>query len=323
MDRVVNLVIALGVAVAFAPPPDGNPAVAALAIAEPPASPVSVVQSPTFRAETRLIVLHATVRNGRGELITNLDQDAFAVFEDGKRQPITLFHRDDVPVSIGLLIDNSGSMQTLRPRVEAAALAFVRASHPLDEVFVVNFGARARVDVPMTHDVRVLEHGIAAGAAIGGTALRDAVIVAQNYLEVHASHDRRVLLLITDGIDSVSVASGEQLQRMSEHHETAVFAIGLFADRGATRRGRRELEQITDRTGGVTYLPASFDQIESVALQIAHLIRNQYTIAYTPLDQTLDGRYRTIRVQASGPGGRLSVRTRSGYWARANPSTDQ
>jgi Ca-activated chloride channel homolog len=296
---------------------------AALTISMLLAGIVAAAQNATFRAETRLVVLHATVRNSRGELIKDLEKDAFTVYENGKPQPITLFHRDDVPVSIGLLIDNSGSMQTLRPRVEAAALAFVRASHPLDEVFVVNFAARARVDVPMTNDIGVLEKGISAGGAIGGTALRDAVILAQNYLSVHASHDRRVLLLITDGNDSVSMASTDQVRQMSGHNETSIFAIGLFADRSAARRGRRELEQITDYTGGVTYAPASIDQIESVALQIAHEIRNQYTIAYTPLDQTLDGRYRTIQVRVAGAGRGLSVRTRAGYWATGSSSTGQ
>src|SRR5262249_16677196 len=117
-------------------------------------------QQPVFRAEARLVVLHPTVRNGRGDLVTQLDQGAFTVFENGKRQPITLFRRDDVPVSIGLLIDNSGSMRTLRPQIEAAALAFVRASHPLDEVFVVNFAAKARVDVPVTSDLQVRAQGL-------------------------------------------------------------------------------------------------------------------------------------------------------------------
>jgi VWFA-related protein len=281
--------------------------------------PSSRWQATTFRAETGLVVLRATVTNSGGELVTDLDKSAFTVYENGKRQPITLFHRDDVPVSIGLLIDNSGSMRPIRSRVEAAALAFVRASHPLDEVFVVNFAAKARVDVPMTRDVRVLEQGIAGGDALGGTALHDAVILAQNYLQVHATHDRRVLLLITDGDDSTSMATQDELARMSEHHETAIFAIGLFAERGAARRGRRELEHITDRTGGVTSVPDSIDDIEPVAVQIARLIRSQYTIAYTPLDQKRDGRYRKIRVEATGPGGRLTVRTRSGYWATRSP----
>ena len=277
-------------------------------------------QQPTFRAETRLVVLHATVRNNHGELITNLDKDAFAVYENGKRQPITLFHRDDVPVSIGLVIDNSGSMRTFRAQIVAAALAFVRASHPLDEVFVVNFAAKAKVDVPMTSDPRVLEAGIVAVDAIGGTAIRDAVMLAENYLQVHASHDRRVLLVLTDGLDNSSMATMDQLRRMSGHNETSVFAIGLFHGGSDARRGRRELERITDPTGGVTLSPASIDQITSVVLGVARLIRNQYTIAYTPLDQTLDGRYRTIQVRVvAAAGGPFVVRTRTGYWMMPNP----
>lgn len=279
-------------------------------------------QQPIFRAETRLVVLQATVRNSRGEPVTDLDKDAFTVYENGKRQPITLFRRDDVPVSIGLLIDNSASMRPLRTEVEAAALAFVRASHPLDEVFVVNFAVKAHVDVPMTNDLRSLESGVSAVDAIGGTAIRDAVILAQNYLQLHASHDRRVLLVITDGNDNTSFASRDQLRQMSEHNETAIFAVGLFGDDRSARRGRQELEQLTERTGGVLYCPTSIDQIDSVMLDIAHLIRNQYTIGYTPLDQTLDGKYRTIRVKVTGTGGGSSVRTRAGYWAIANPSGD-
>ncbi len=279
-------------------------------------------QQPIFRAETRLVVLQATVRNSRGELVTDLDKDAFTVYENGKRQPITLFRRDDVPVSIGLLIDNSASMRPLRTEVEAAALAFVRASHPLDEVFVVSFAVKAHVDVPMTNDLRSLESGVSAVDAIGGTAIRDAVILAQNYLQLHASHDRRVLLVITDGNDNTSFASRDQLRQMSEHNETAIFAVGLFGDDRSARRGRQELEQLTERTGGVLYCPTSIDQIDSVMLDIAHLIRNQYTIGYTPLDQTLDGKYRTIRVKVTGTGGGSSVRTRAGYWAIANPSGD-
>src|SRR5260370_4208648 len=117
--------------------------------------------APTFRAETRLVVLQATVRDVHGALVTDLDQGAFTVYENGQRQAITLFRRDDVPVSVGLLIDNSGSMRTARSRVEAAALAFARASNPLDELFGVNFADTVHVDVAMTRDLGVVEHGLA------------------------------------------------------------------------------------------------------------------------------------------------------------------
>src|SRR6202163_1892059 len=142
-------------------------------------------QPPSFRAETRLVVLHATVRDSRGELITNLPRSAFTVFENGRRQPVTLFRHDDIPVSLGLLIDNSGSMRAVRSKVEAAALALARASNPQDEMFVLNFNDKAHIDVPFTSDVQVLEAGIRRVDSIGGTAMRDAIDLAQTYLVEH------------------------------------------------------------------------------------------------------------------------------------------
>src|SRR5215467_13846295 len=138
-----------------------------------------------FRSETRLVVLHVTVTNNHGELVRNLPQQAFTVFENGKRQPISIFRSDDIPVSIGLLIDNSGSMRRLRAKVEAAALAFARASNPDEEMFVINFADHVQLDVPMTNILHVLEAGIARTDAIGGTALRDAVRTGKTYLHDH------------------------------------------------------------------------------------------------------------------------------------------
>jgi VWFA-related protein len=280
---------------------------------------VEAQQLPTYRVETRLVVLHATVRNQRGELMTDLDRAAFTVYENGKRQPIALFRRGDVPVSLGLLIDNSGSMRSLRANVEQAALAFVRASNPLDDVFVLNFADTAHVDVPMTKDVRVLETGIARVDSVGGTAMRDAVLLAESYLRQHASHDRRVLLVITDGNDNASSASIDHLRKAAARSETAVFAVGLFrGDSPSAGHGREELDHLTELTGGMAYYPASSDQIDSVVLEIAHQIRNEYTIAYAPVNQAFDGSYRAIRLKVGGSGG-PSVRTRPGYWATPAP----
>jgi Ca-activated chloride channel homolog len=281
-------------------------------------------QTPVFRSGTHLVVLQATVTNARGELVTNLDQRAFKVFENGKLQPITLFRRDDVPVSIGLLIDNSGSMRVLRSKVEAAALAFARASNPQDQMFVVNFADKARLDVPMTGDIRVLEAGIARVDSIGGTAMRDAVEMAETYLRDHATLDRRVVLVITDGIDNASVTTRDRIRQQAESAGTVVYAIGLFHDQEASRAdaGRHELKDLTERTGGTAYFPASVEQVESVAVDLAHRIRNQYTIAYTPLNERADNSYRTIRVTVSGPD-RYTVRTRPGYRARAESDETQ
>jgi VWFA-related protein len=283
---------------------------------------IVAAQSPSsFHTGTQLVVLHATVKDDRGALVTDLESHAFAVYENGHRQPITLFRRDDIPVSLGLLIDNSGSMRTLRARVEAAALAFVRASNPDDEVFVVNFADKVRVDVPMTRDIHAVEGSIARVDSIGGTALRDAVRLAEEYLRQHASRDRHVLLVITDGKDNASETTVKQIEAASEHSETAVFGIGLFADDGsAAKQGRRELDTLTSRTGGVALYPAGPDDIEPAALDLARQIRRQYTIGYKPTNAGLDGTYRTIRVNATADGRstRLSVRTRAGY--RADPA---
>jgi len=278
-----------------------------------------VAQQPAFRAETRLVVIHATVRNARGELVTTLERDAFTVYENNKVQPITLFRRDDIPVSLGLLIDNSGSMRTLRSKVEAAALALARASNPQDEIFVLNFNDKARIDVPFTSDIGVLEAGIARVDSIGGTAMRDAIDLGQMYLAEHGSRDRKVLLVITDGIDNASVRTRDQIEKQAEQRDTVVFAVGLFGNEDRGKQGRHELDQLADRTGGIAYYPMDIDAIGGVALEIARQIRNQYTIAYAPLNQALDGTYRAIRVKASGPE-RLSIRTRAGHRATPLPS---
>jgi Ca-activated chloride channel family protein len=280
-------------------------------------TPLGVLaQQPPFRAETRLVVVHATVRNARGELVTDLERSAFTVYENGKRQPMMLFRRDDIPVSLGLLVDNSGSMRTLRAKVEAAALALARASNTQDEIFVLNFNDKARIDVPFTSNVDVLEAGIGRVDSIGGTAMRDAIDMAQTYLSEHATRDRKVLLVITDGIDNASMTPRDRIVKQAEQSDTIIFAVGLFGDDDRVKPGRRELDELADRTGGMAYYPAGIEAIGGVALEIARQIRNQYTIAYAPLNQSLDGTYRTIRVAVSGAE-RRSVRARAGY--RATP----
>jgi VWFA-related protein len=275
-------------------------------------------QQQPFHVETRLVVVYATVRNARGELVTGLERAAFTVFENGKRQPITLFRHDDIPVSLGLLIDNSGSMRTLRPKVETAALALARASNPQDEIFVLNFNDKAHIDVPFTSDFGRLEAGIGRLDAIGGTAMRDAIDLAQSYLNEHSTRDRKVLLIITDGIDNASVATSGQVEKQAEQRDTVIYAVGLFGAQERVKQGRHELDRLSERTGGMAYYPVGADDIGRVALEIARQIRNQYTIAYTPANQTLDGTYRTIRVAVSGPDG-LTVRTRAGYRASIDP----
>jgi VWFA-related protein len=275
----------------------------------------AMVQAPAFRSETRLVVLHVTVRNARGELVPSLGREAFTVFENGKRQAIALFRSDDVPVSLGLLIDNSGSMRSKRAKVEAAALAFVKASNPQDEVFVVNFADKARIDVPITSDIHQLEAGIGRVDSIGGTAMRDAVAQAEQYLDENGTRDRRALVVITDGNDNASDTTIDRIRSRAQQRDVAIFAVGLLAgDEGGTRQAKHELDELTGSTGGLVHYPSTLAQIEGVALELARQIRTQYTIAYAPSNQSLDGSYRKIRVLAKGESP-LTVRTRTGYKA--------
>jgi VWFA-related protein len=278
--------------------------------------PVVLGQQGPFRAETRLVIVHATVKNAHGELVTNLDGGAFTVYENGRPQPITVFRRDDVPVSLGLLIDNSGSMRSLRTRVEAAALALARSSNPDDEIFVVNFNDKVRIDVPLTGDYGILERGIARVDAVGGTAMRDAVETAETYLSEHGTRDRKVLVVVTDGIDNASATTRDRIEKAAEVRDTAIFAIGLFGHTEHAGEGRHELDRLTDRSGGAALYPSNVDEIEPAARTIAREVRSQYTIGYTPLNQTLDGTYRSIRVAVAGRE-RMTVHARTGY--RATP----
>jgi Ca-activated chloride channel family protein len=292
-----------------------RPSILSLAVICSLQSATPRAQTATFRVDTRLVVLYATVRNDKGEAVTELDQGAFTVYEDGRQQPITVFRKDDVPASLGLLLDNSGSMRPLRAKVEAAALALVRASNPLDETFIISFADKVQVDVPFTNDVHELEAGISRVDSIGGTAMRDAVDRGQSYLAEHAARDPKVMVVVTDGNDNASITTIGQIERQAAAHDTVIYAVGLFdaGDPSRHRHGRSELEALTEKTGGVAYFPERVEDIGAVMLDIAHQIRSQYTIAYAPQNQTLDGSFRRIRVTARPA--HLVVRTRPGYLA--------
>jgi VWFA-related protein len=269
-----------------------------------------------FRSDTRLVVLHASVSDRKGKLISNLDQRAFKVFENGQPQEVKIFRHEDVPVSLGIVIDDSGSMMTKRSRVETAALAMVRASNPQDEVFVVNFNDDAYLDVPFTNDIHKMELGLARIDSRGGTAMRDALNMSLDYERDKARKDKKVLLVITDGNDNASSATLEKVVARCNQADTMVYAIGLFTEeeKHEATKARRALNELTTSTGGVAFYPKDVSEVQSLAVEVARDIRSQYTIAYTPSLQALDGSYRQIKVTVEAPG-KPVVRTRSGYYA--------
>ena len=269
-----------------------------------------------FRSDTRLVVLHASVTDRKGKLLTNLNQKAFKVFENGQPQQVKVFHCEDVPVSLGIIIDDSGSMSTKRSRVEAASLAMVRASNSQDEVFIVNFNDEAYLDVPFTNDIHKMEQGLARIDSRGGTAMRDAIGMSVDYMRQKAQKDKKVLMVITDGNDNASNISLEKLVARSNQSDTLVYAIGLFTEeeKHEATKARRALNELTGATGGLGFYPKDVTAVQELAVEIARDIRSQYTIAYEPSIQQLDGSYRQIRVTVDAPG-KPVVRTRSGYYA--------
>lgn len=269
-----------------------------------------------FRADTRLVVLHASVVDKKGKLLTNLDQKAFKVYENGQQQQVKIFRREDVPVSLGVIVDNSASMSNKRARVETAAVAMVRDSNPQDEVFIVNFNDDAYLDVPFTNDLHKLEQGLARIDSRGGTAMRDAISMSLDYMKREARKDKKVLVVVTDGVDNASSISLEKVVARSNQSDTLVYAIGLFAEeeKRDAQKARRALNELTSATGGLAFYPKEVGEVQSLCVEIARDIRNQYTIAYRPNLQELDGSYRQIKVVVDAPG-KPVVRTRSGYYA--------
>ncbi len=269
-----------------------------------------------FSSETRLVPLNVTVTDKNGRLVTNLTQSAFQVYENGVLQPIKLFKREDVPISLGLVIDNSGSMREKRLAVESAALALVRDSNRQDEVFVVNFNDEAYLDSDFTNDIAVMEQGLTKIDSRGGTAMRDAIRMSIDHLHEKAKRDKKVILVVTDGNDNASSISLEALVRAAQQDDILVYAIGLLTDeeKREASKAKRALGILVESTGGQVFYPKDVSEVERIAHQVAHDVRNQYTIGYTPLNLTLDGTYRQIKVAVKAPGN-LIAHARSGYYA--------
>jgi Ca-activated chloride channel family protein len=284
-----------------------------------PASPQDDTGA-VFRVGTRLIVCHTTVVDKNGRLVTDLPRSAFTLYENGVQQAITIWKREDVPVSMGLIVDNSGSMRDKRAKVEAAALALVKASNPGDEVFVVNFNDEAFLDLPhgkdFTSDIKDMEEALTRIDSRGGTAMRDAIRMSIDHLKEKAHKDKKVLVVVTDGNDNSSVISLENLMKAAQQSEVLIYSVGLLSEeeRREAKRAEHALNDLAIATGGEAFFPKEVSEVDRIAKQVARDIRNQYTIAYSPINDTMDGSYRQIKIAVNAPGKPI-VRTRSGYYA--------
>ena len=315
-----------------APSPDADAVTAAPPGTGQPGAPASSVAKGangryTLTQDAFEVRLNASVLDGGGRAVQTLGEGAFHVYEDGVPQTITSFRHEDLPVSIGLLIDSSGSMYDKRAAVDKASVDLVKLSNPQDEEFLVDFSSEAFIDQDFTSSLDKLQLGLGYIKSSGGTAAYDALVASADYLSKNAKNPKQVLILITDGEDNASSATLEEaVRRIQDLDGPVIYSIGLLfgedTDKREARHARKVLETISEQTGGVAYFPKSLKEVDAIAAMVASDIRTQYTIAYHSTNPPSKGGYRQVQVDAKDKGmGRLDVRTRSGYYPRTSVGT--
>jgi Ca-activated chloride channel homolog len=275
--------------------------------------------------DVRLVELQAAVHDRQGRFVSDLSERDFEVYEDGARQSIRLFRHEDVPVTVGLVVDHSGSMRMKLTEVIAATRTFVKSSNPDDRMFVVNFNEKVSLGLPAsiryTGNVNELEQAIWRNPAAGMTALYDAVAVGLKRVR-EDKRDRKALVVVSDGGDNASKTTMEQVLKLAEQSSAMIYSIGIF-DEDDPDRNTKALTRLAKVTGGEAFFPGRLDEVVEICQRIARDIRNQYTIGYVPTNPARNNSYRAIRVVAQAKDhGKLSVRTRSGYIAAGGPVPD-
>jgi VWFA-related protein len=291
-----------------APPPPGQPTTS------------NAQTGSTIKVSVNLVVLHTTVLDDRGKFVEGLTKDNFRVYEDKVEQKLDVFKREDIPVSMGLVIDNSGSMRDKRPRVNEAALTLVQSSNPSDEAFVVNFNDDFYLDLDkdFTNSVPELKEALERIDARGSTALYDALIGSLDHLK-KGHKEKKVLLVVTDGEDNTSRNSLEKTLREIQKTDTVIYTIGLLGqeNKKSAKAAKRALTEIAAASGGLSFFPENVEDVHEICEQVAHDIRHQYTLGYYPSNTAKDGSFRSVRVDVIPPRGhgKLVARTRNGYYA--------
>ncbi len=329
---IVSFLTVSGVLLATGTPAQQQQPISPTVQPPPPSAPPQVPAAGQYKIQSQvnLVVLHVSVLNDRSVFVPGLQEESFRVLEDKVEQKLSVFKQEDVPVSFGLVVDNSGSMREKRPQVNAAALTFVKTSNPQDEGFVVNFNDDYYLDTEhdFTSDLAEMKGALEKIDARGSTALYDAVIGSLDHLK-KGTRDKKVLLVVTDGEDNASRHNLENVVEQAQRSDAVIYTVGLFSDddikhnHRAMKKARTALADLANATGGVSFFPENVDDTEAICTQIAHDVRNQYTIAYYPTNAARDGTFRSVAVQVVPPrgAGKLMVRTRTGYYAPRAPAS--
>jgi Ca-activated chloride channel homolog len=272
----------------------------------------------TFSTTTELVELPVNVTDVNGGFVSGLTSQNFTVYEDGRPQKITLFEREDLPVTVGLIVDHSRSMGAKLPAVSAAVSSFAHSSNAEDEMFVVDFSDRVWPELfggqPFTSDVKALENAISSVGAEGQTALYDAVYEGLERLRL-GHRDQKALIIVSDGGDNASRRKYGEVLALARQSQAVIYAIGLIKESGA-EEDPKILGRLCKDTGGLAFFPETAETVTEISIRIAQDLRQQYTLGYTPEKNVRAGAFRKIQVKVSAPGrGKMQVRTRGGYTA--------
>jgi Ca-activated chloride channel homolog len=272
-----------------------------------------------------LVVVHTSVVDKNGKFVSGLKRESFKVYEDGVGQNIVSFSQEDVPVSLGIVIDTSGSMRDKFDSVTKAALAFIRASNPNDETFLIGFNDEVELLEDYTNDIDLIGDDLNNTVVTGGTALWDAI-----YLSVQKAHSgsrpKKALIVITDGEDRDSYYKLDEMVAKVQESDVQIYGIGFLneaPDKGLfghwtksePEKAHDALQKISDETGAKAFFPKDISEIQTIVSEIAYELRNQYSIAYTSTNSARDGTWRRLKVTLESPASGLRVRYRNGYFA--------
>jgi Ca-activated chloride channel homolog len=285
-----------------------------------PEEPQNLARGKPLKSTTDMTLVNVSVTDPMGRIVTGLEQDDFRVFEDGTEQEIVYFASQDVPVSIGVIFDMSGSMNDKIQKSRNAAVQFFRTANPQDEFFLVDFNDRAELITPFTSSVDRLQNQLMYTAAHGLTALYDGVYLGLSQMR-SAHHPRKALLILSDGGDNHSRYTETEIRRFVQEADVQIYAIGLFEAGGGPTPEEREgpalLADLTQMTGGRMFVVQNLSELPDIATKISMELRNQYVLGYIPSNRRPDGKWRKIKVRLRPPKGLppLTVYARSGYYA--------
>jgi Ca-activated chloride channel homolog len=288
--------------------------------APPPTDSFKIEKGKAIRTETQITLVGASVTDPLGRLVTGLQQENFRVFEDGVEQEIIRFSSEDVPVSIGVIFDMSGSMADKIDKSRQAAVQFFRTANPQDEFFLVNFNDRAQLISPFTASVDDLQDRLMYTGAHGLTALFDGVYLGLSQMR-GAHNTKKALLILSDGGDNHSRYSETEVRKFVREADVQIYAIGLFDPDGGPTQEEREgpglLGDLTTMTGGRAFAVNNVNQLPDIATKISMELRNQYVLGYRPGQRAHDGKWRKIKVRLNPPKGMppLTVAAKSGYFS--------